>query len=103
MSTQRHSKSRERATGLGARAHRSRHVRQVAADLAPWDAGGRIPRPVRVGRSTLWRVEELHAWIAAGCPTREHWEGIYGRQTPCGVARAEHTVSRVRDSIMDPR
>lgn len=68
-----------------------------------WDAGGRIPRPVRVGRSTLWRVEELHAWIAAGCPTREHWEAIYGRQTPCGVARAEHTVSRAGDSILDPR
>ena len=39
-----------------------------------WDAAGLIPRPVRIGRSTLWNVEELKAWIAAGCPRREAWE-----------------------------
>ena len=39
-----------------------------------WDAGGRIPRPVRIGRSTLWRTDELREWIAAGCPCREQWE-----------------------------
>jgi predicted DNA-binding transcriptional regulator AlpA len=39
-----------------------------------WDAAGRIPRPVRIGRSTLWRLEELKAWAAAGCPRREEWE-----------------------------
>jgi predicted DNA-binding transcriptional regulator AlpA len=35
-----------------------------------WDAAGRIPRPVRIGRSTLWRADELRAWVAAGCPPR---------------------------------
>jgi predicted DNA-binding transcriptional regulator AlpA len=39
-----------------------------------WDAGGRVPRPIRIARSTLWRVEEIQDWIAAGCPRREEWE-----------------------------
>ena len=39
-----------------------------------WDAGGLIPRPVRIGRSTLWRVDELREWTKAGCPRREEWE-----------------------------
>ncbi len=39
-----------------------------------WDAAGVIPRPVRIGRSTLWRADELRAWIDAGCPNRDVWE-----------------------------
>ena len=39
-----------------------------------WDALGLIPRPVRIGRSTLWRADELQSWIAAGCPNRKVWE-----------------------------
>jgi predicted DNA-binding transcriptional regulator AlpA len=39
-----------------------------------WDAAGRIPRPVRIGRSTLWRAEELREWVTAGCPCRSKWE-----------------------------
>lgn len=39
-----------------------------------WDAGGLIPRPVRIGRSTFWRTEELRDWVAAGCPRRLAWE-----------------------------
>lgn len=39
-----------------------------------WDSAGWIPRPVRIGRSTLWRRSELDAWIGAGCPRREEWE-----------------------------
>ena len=27
-----------------------------------WDAAGWVPRPVRIGRSTLWRADELRAW-----------------------------------------
>ncbi|MGD9721815.1 MAG: helix-turn-helix transcriptional regulator [Pirellulales bacterium] len=40
-----------------------------------WDAAGRIPRPVRIGRSTLWRADELRRWVLAGCPRRAEWEG----------------------------
>jgi prophage regulatory protein len=39
-----------------------------------WDAAGLIPRPVRIGRSSLWRVDELRNWVAAGCPRRREWE-----------------------------
>lgn len=39
-----------------------------------WDAAGWIPRPVRIGRSTLWRADELRDWVARGCPRREEWE-----------------------------
>jgi len=34
---------------------------------------GRVPAPVRLGRRTLWSVDELRAWVAAGCPPRERW------------------------------
>ena len=39
-----------------------------------YSSGGRIPQPVRIGRRTLWRHEELCNWVAAGCPCREEWE-----------------------------
>ncbi len=39
-----------------------------------WHAAGWIPRPVRIGRSTLWRTDELRQWVAAGCPRRTEWE-----------------------------
>jgi predicted DNA-binding transcriptional regulator AlpA len=39
-----------------------------------WDSAGWIPRPVRTGRATLWRADELRAWVDAGCPRREEWE-----------------------------
>ncbi len=39
-----------------------------------WDAAGWVPRPVRIGRSTLWRADELDAWVIAGCPRRRDWE-----------------------------
>jgi predicted DNA-binding transcriptional regulator AlpA len=39
-----------------------------------WDAAGWVPRPVRIGRSTLWRADELREWVDAGCPRREEWE-----------------------------
>lgn len=43
-----------------------------------WDAAGFVPAPVRIGRSTVWRVNELKAWIAAGCPQRGTWNAIQG-------------------------
>lgn len=36
-----------------------------------WDAAGLVPKPVRIGRSTLWRADELRAWIIDGCPRRQ--------------------------------
>ncbi len=44
------------------------------------DEAGRIPRPVLLGRSRRWRLEELRAWVQAGCPDRAAWEAV-GRET----------------------
>lgn len=35
---------------------------------------GRIPRPVRLGKRTLWRAAELDEWCRSGCPDRARWE-----------------------------
>jgi predicted DNA-binding transcriptional regulator AlpA len=42
--------------------------------LRTWDALGLIPRPMRIGRSTLWSLEELRAWVNSGCACRSKWE-----------------------------
>jgi predicted DNA-binding transcriptional regulator AlpA len=39
-----------------------------------WDSAGLIPQPIRIGRSTLWRLDELRQWVEAGCPRRAEWE-----------------------------
>jgi len=36
-------------------------------------SSGRIPLPVRLGRRTLWRKDELRDWTNAGCPNRDKW------------------------------
>lgn len=37
-------------------------------------AAGRVPRPVSLGRSKRWPIEELRSWLAAGSPSRDKWE-----------------------------
>jgi excisionase family DNA binding protein len=31
-------------------------------------SAGRVPKPVRIGRSTRWRLAEVRDWIERGCP-----------------------------------
>jgi len=31
-------------------------------------SAGRVPRPVRIGRNTRWRLAEIRDWIEQGCP-----------------------------------
>ena len=38
------------------------------------NASGRLPRPIRLGRSVRWRADEIRAWLDAGCPPRDKWE-----------------------------
>ena len=45
-----------------------------------WDSAGWIPQPVRIGRATLWRADELRTWVEAGCPRRADWEAIRARE-----------------------
>jgi predicted DNA-binding transcriptional regulator AlpA len=41
-----------------------------------WDVAGKIPAPIRIGRRTFWRAEDLRNWVAAGCPDRLTWEAL---------------------------
>jgi len=36
-------------------------------------SAGKIPLPVKLSGRTLWRCDELRAWVAAGCPSRDRW------------------------------
>jgi predicted DNA-binding transcriptional regulator AlpA len=39
-------------------------------------AAGKVPQPVKLGGRTLWRRQEVEAWIDAGCPDRKTWEAM---------------------------
>lgn len=41
-----------------------------------WDATGKVPQPLRIGRAVFWRLDELRVWVAAGCPDRETWQSL---------------------------
>ena len=45
------------------------------------DAAGRLPPPVRIGRSKRWRRQEILDWISAGCPNRQTWEAMNKKKT----------------------
>ena len=41
------------------------------------DAGGKLPRPVKLnGHSVRWVVSEIEAWLAVGAPDRSAWEAL---------------------------
>ena len=44
--------------------------------LATLNATGRLPRPIRLGRSVRWGRDELREWLSAGCPCRDRWEAM---------------------------
>jgi predicted DNA-binding transcriptional regulator AlpA len=52
----------------------------VGVSRAQWwklHASGKIPLPVYLGtKAPRWRVEELRAWLAAGCPDRLAWQKL---------------------------
>ena len=41
-------------------------------------AAGQLPKPLKLGRSTRWRLADIEAWINAGCPSLEKFEKIRG-------------------------
>lgn len=56
-------------------------VREVAAMLKVsqrqvWKltSAGRLPAPIRLGRSVRWRASDIDKFIALGCPSRERFE-----------------------------
>ena len=56
--------------GRGAfRAARAAAYLDVSRDTFDrWNAGGKVPRPVRIGGVNLWPRVDLDGWIAAGMP-----------------------------------
>ena len=46
-----------------------RHIRRM-------DSMGRLPKPIRLGYSVRWRVDELHAWLSVGAPDRKTWAAM---------------------------
>jgi predicted DNA-binding transcriptional regulator AlpA len=38
------------------------------------DSSGKLPRPVRIGGAVRWRLNEIEAWLEAGCPDRQRWD-----------------------------
>ena len=49
------------------------------AQLWKLHSQGKVPLPVRLGtKAPRWRVDELRAWLAAGCPDRQTWEKLRG-------------------------
>ncbi|MDD4889885.1 MAG: helix-turn-helix domain-containing protein [Phycisphaerae bacterium] len=40
------------------------------------NSSGRLPAPVKLGRSVRWIRSELESWLAAGCPTRDCWRAM---------------------------
>jgi len=65
-------------------------VRSVAERLSvspravwKWCSAGRLPAPVRIGRSVRWRATDLDRFIELGCPSRDEFEAagtVGGRQ-----------------------
>lgn len=37
---------------------------------------GKLPPPVKLGRSVRWRRDEIVAWVAAGCPDARTWAAM---------------------------
>ena len=43
------------------------------------NATGRTPASMKLGRRTLWSVDDLRAWIALGAPSRDRFEALRKR------------------------
>lgn len=43
------------------------------------NASGKLPRPVRIGRSVRWRRCDIDRWIELGCPDRRTFDGKGGQ------------------------
>lgn len=43
-----------------------RHVERL-------DSSGRLPKSLRLGRAKRWVVDDIKAWLRAGCPDRRTW------------------------------
>ncbi len=35
-------------------------------------SAGQVPQPVRIGRNTRWRLDQIVQWIDSGCPAGDN-------------------------------
>jgi len=53
-----------------------------ASTWARLQAAGKIPRPIKLtGGTVRWRIDDLRAWAAAGCPNRKRFEELRNAET----------------------
>ena len=50
-----------------------------------WNALGKIPAPLRIGKACFWKHDELVDWIDEGCPTRKYWVAILEKRLGKGL------------------
>jgi predicted DNA-binding transcriptional regulator AlpA len=49
------------------------------AQLWKLHSAGKLPSPIYLSRKApRWRMEELRAWVRAGCPERTTWQKMKG-------------------------
>lgn len=57
------------------------------------DNSGRLgPMGLKLGKRRLWSVEELRAWVNAGCPIRERWQQIKSEQKKPVLRRTRDVI-----------
>ena len=39
-------------------------------------AMGKLPKPIRLGKSVRWLVGEINAWLESGVPDRKTWQAM---------------------------
>ena len=57
-----------------------------------WSSGRLGPLPVKLGRRTLWRKDELSAWVQAGCPARDKWQKMKAEESEPFLRRKRDVV-----------
>ena len=38
------------------------------------DVAEKLPRPVRIGNSVRWNLEDIQKWVSLGCPSRDEFD-----------------------------
>lgn len=51
-----------------------------AKHVARLDRAGKLPRPIRLGKSKKFVLAEVYAWLEAGAPNRLKWESLKASQ-----------------------
>lgn len=64
------------------------------------DATYRLPSPKRMSGRLMWSVAEIGAWVAAGCPVRDHWEIVREASHSVNVGIPHPAEHQLQDRLM---